>query len=476
MNIGIDIDNVISNFDEVLKKEFLIHDKELRNTGIINPEAYMTKGMFDWTDDEIWTFYLENIGRITPSLDVIEGASKYIKKLKQDGHTIYIISGRDNGEYTDSYNMTKNWLEKYDITYDKLFLVDAYNSHSKTEICLENNVDIMIDDSKRMCTDIKKHGIRAFIMDTPYNRDTNEFKRVCSWKEIYDIISNNKINVILDTDTYNECDEQFALSYLIKSQDKFNIEAITVAPYSHNTRNVSVPEGQELSYKEILKICKWLDFDTSNKVFKGSMDYIQNEYNENNDAVNKIIEIALKNDKTYILGIGAITNIALAIKKEPKIIDKIEVIWLCGNELGNKDNLEYNFRQDVEAVKIVLESQVKLTILPCKNIVSTLRIDINTLKENIGNKSELCDYLIKRFYNDGYHGIQESRVIWDISVIAYMINKNWFETKEISSPNIKEDTSYEMTQNKHNVTFVTKLNRDKIYEDLFNKLGARNEV
>ena len=85
------------------------------------------------------------------------------------GHTIYIISGRDNGEYTDPYNMTKNWLGKYDIVYDKLFLVDAYNSHSKTEICLENNIDIMIDDSKRMCTDIKKYGIRAFIMDTPYN-------------------------------------------------------------------------------------------------------------------------------------------------------------------------------------------------------------------------------------------------------------------------------------------------------------------
>ena len=46
----------------------------------------------------------------------------------------------------------------------------------------------MIDDSKRMCTDIKKHGIKAFIMDTPYNRDTNEFERVCSWKEIYIVI------------------------------------------------------------------------------------------------------------------------------------------------------------------------------------------------------------------------------------------------------------------------------------------------
>ena len=114
---------------------------------------------------------------------------------------------------------------------------------------------------------------------------------------------------------------------------------------------------------------------------------------------------------------------------------------------------------------------MKLTILPCKNIVSGLRIDINTLKKYLENKSELCNYLIERFYNDGYHGIQESRVIWDISVIAYMINKNWFETKRISCPNVREDTSYETTNNRHNITFVSKLDRNKIYEDLFLKLG-----
>ena len=285
------------------------------------------------------------------------------------------------------------------------------------------------------------------------------------------IIKKDKINIILDTDTYNECDDQFALSYLIKSKDLFNIEAITVAPYSHTKRDVKVRDGQELSYNEILKMCNWLNFDTDNKVFKGSMDYIQNGYDEKNDAVNKIIEIALKNNKTYILGIGAITNIALAIKKEPKIVNKIEIIWLGGNELGYEDNLEYNFRQDVEAVKIVFESKVKLTILPCKNIVSQLKIDINTLKKYLENKSELCNYLIERFYNDGYHGVQESRIIWDISVIAYMINKNWFETKQISCPKIRKDTSYEVTNNKHNITFVTKLVRNKIYEDLFNKLG-----
>ena len=259
MKIGIDIDNVISNFNEELLKAYIEHDKELRNTGIINKNApYIRNNMFDWSEQEENEFYKSNIERIAINLKPIEGASKYIKKLKKDGHIIYIISGRDNGEYPNPYKMTENWLKKYDIVYDELFLVDAYNSHSKTEICLENNVEIMIDDSKRMCKDITEHGIKAILMDTLYNRDTNEFERVHSWEEIY------------------------------------------------------------------------------------------------------------------------------------------------------KDNLEYNFRQDVEAQ--VFKSHVKLTILPCKDVVSKLRSDINTLKENIGNKSELCDYLIERFYNDGYHGIQESSV------------------------------------------------------------------
>ena len=474
MRIGIDIDNVISNFNDTLLNEYLLHDKKIRNSGVINKNAdYIRKGMFDWNEDEETNFYKNNIERIAKKLGVIEGAKEYIDKLHDDGHVICIITGRNNGEYKDPYNMTKKWLEDNNIYYDNLILTDAYDKHAKTKECLEHNIDIMIDDSVRICSDCIENGITTILMDTPYNKYSN-MQRVKSWKEFYKYISNYKedrINIILDTDTYNECDDQFALSYLIKSKKLFNIEAITVAPYSHTKRDIKVIDGQELSYNEILKICNWLNFETNNKVFKGSMDYIQNGYDKINDAVNKIIEIALKNNKTYILGIGAITNIALAIKKEPKIVNKIEIIWLGGNELGYKDNLEYNFRQDVEAVKIVFESKAKLTILPCKNIVSELRIDINTLKKYLENKSELCKYLIERFYNDGYHGIQESRVIWDIAVIAYMINKNWFETKQISCPNIRKDTSYEVTDNRHSITFVTKLDRDKIYKDLFEKLG-----
>ena len=295
MNIGIDIDNVISNFNEVLKEEFLKHDKELRNTGIVNPNLYVTQGMFDWSEDEIWGFYLENIGRIAKSLEVKPGAKEYIDKLKEDGHMIVIITGRDNGDYADPWNITENWLKQKEIKYDKLIITDAYknNKHAKTEKCFENNIDIMIDDSIHNCMDCIENNITTLLMDTPYNRVEKDMIRVNNWEEVYEFIKNykrKKINVILDTDTYNECDDQFALAYLLKNQDKFNIEAITVAPYFHSNKKEKIEDTTEKSYNEILKICNWLNFKTKNKVFKGSTNYVCNGYNENNEAVDKIIE------------------------------------------------------------------------------------------------------------------------------------------------------------------------------------------
>ena len=338
----------------------------------------------------------------------------------------------------------------------------------------------MIEDSTRISLDLISNGIKVYTMNTRYNQKEQTLDRVSRWKEIYEKISNlNKkennlrVNVILDTDIYNECDDQFALAYLLKSQDKFNIEAITVAPYHHDN-SISIEEGINKSYDEIIKICTWLNFDWTNKVFKGSTDYTENGYNEENDAVNKIIETANKNDKTYILAIGAITNVAIAIKKEPKVVDKVEVIWLGGHSFLSKDNREFNFKQDIPAVRTIFESKVKLTIIPCKNVASNLRTSIYELEHFLKGKSELCDYLCQRFYNDGIHGTQERRVIWDISVIAYMINKEWFETEEVSQPNIKDDTSYELTESNHKIAVVNYLNVDKIWRDLFEKLG-KNE-
>ncbi len=187
MRIGIDIDNVLSNFNEVLLNDYINHDKELRNNGIIKNNVYIRK-MFDWTKDEEQQYYHDNIERLANLLEPIKDSSKYIKKLRDSGHYICIISGRDNGEYSNPYNMTKKWLKKYDIQYDKLILTNAYNHQEKADICIENNIDIMIDDSINVCEKCIKNGINSWLFDTDYNKSESRFKRVNNWKEIYEYV------------------------------------------------------------------------------------------------------------------------------------------------------------------------------------------------------------------------------------------------------------------------------------------------
>ena len=475
MRIGIDIDNVISNFNEELLKEYLEHDKTLRNTGIINKNAhYIRRGMFDWTEEEENKFYKENIERIAKNLKVKDGAKEYIYKLKEDGHVIYIITGRDNGEYSEPYKMTKEWLDNNLIKYDKLILTNAYDKCEKAEKCLLNNIDIMIDDSLNICKHCIKSNIKTFLMDTPYNRNTN-IPRVYTWKEFYEKVSNmEKKKIILDTDMYNEIDDQFALTYLMKSLDTFDIEAITIAPFFKKSYSMTIAEGTDKSYEVTLNLLDMLNkSEYKDVVYKGAKNYF-NDSKESNDAVNKIIKIANKNEKTTILAIGAITNVALAIDKAPEIINKIKVVWLGGNTFLTKDNSEFNFEQDIKAVQTVFESKVELVVIPARNVAANLATTIYELQHYLNKDTDLNKYLIEIFKNYNKKNeddeIGSSKILWDLSAIAYEINVESFKTEMISCPIVLENGLYEQTTDRHKVIFVNDLDRDKIYQDFFKKL------
>lgn len=270
-----------------------------------------------------------------------------------------------------------------------------------------------------------------------------------------------KYNVILDTDIGNSWDDQFALAYLLKNENLFNIEAITIEPFKH-TEKESIIDNQEISFNEIVTISRLLNKDIENKIYRF----------RNNEAVEKIIEIATKNDKTYILAIGGLSNISLAINKNPNIINKIEIIWLGGNSLDYGNNKEFNFMQDIDATFNVINSNINMTIIPARNVAIDLMIKLEELEQRLDINKEISQYLCKRFANDSYYGIKNERVIWDISVIAYLINKNWFETKEIKGLNLSENLQYYTNSSTSTKLIVEKLDNNKIYDDLFEVLNT----
>lgn len=282
-----------------------------------------------------------------------------------------------------------------------------------------------------------------------------------------------KINVILDTDTANQIDDQFAIAYLLKSKEKFNIEAITIAPFYKQDKCENLTDGQQKSYKEVLKIIELLNYEDKNIVHMGATEYFKDEMNQENDAVNKIIEIAHKNDKTYIIAIGAITNIALAIEKEASIVDKIEVVWLASNSLLYNNNNDFNFRQDIKANQKVFESNVKLNVIPVKNVASELKTTIYEIEHYLKRKGAVGEYLIelvKEERNGENLQFGKRKTIWDIAAVAYLINENWFEIMEISRPKISDNGEYILSKKYAKAKFVKYLDADKIFADLFEKI------
>ena len=283
-----------------------------------------------------------------------------------------------------------------------------------------------------------------------------------------------KENIILDTDMENEIDDKFALTYLLKSIDNYNLEAITIAPFSGSEYSSAktIEEGTEESYNTTLKIMDMLNYDGRNKVYKGATKY-SFESEELNEASKKIIEVANKNDNTTILAIGSLTNIAIAIKNSSNIISKLKIIWLGGNSFLTEHNDEFNFRQDIKAVQTVFDSGIELVVIPCRNVASNLVTTIYELEHYLKGKGEISEYLLNEFKTKKKYDIGMGKTIWDISVIAYLINKDWFKEKEISCPKVLDNGDYEITNNNYKITFVSDIFRSKIYKDFFIKMCCK---
>ena len=484
MRIGLDIDNVITDFDKKMLDEFLKEDKRKRNKGIINPNGNWIKDFFDWSVDEINNFFNNNMEEFAKVLEPRKDTKYYMDKLLKDGHSLYLISHRVYPHYLHPYETTVKWLDDNNINYTKLILSKDTN---KTAECKENNIDIMFDDGRINCRQLQENNVNCYLMATNYNkRNTDGLKIVENWKELYEVINKmEKKKIILDTDMFNEIDDQFALTYLIKSLDVFDLQAITIAPFSKSgyANTTTIEEGTEKSYETTLKILDMLERpEYKDIVYRGATKYFKDS-EKSNEAVEKIIEIANKNEKTTILAIGAITNVALAIRKHPEIINKIKVVWLGGNSFLTKDNSEFNFRQDIKAAQVVFESKVELVVIPCRNVASNLSTTIYELKHYLSDHTEineyLCDIFIKckkSYMKESKDEIGSSKTLWDLSAIAYEINADWFKAEYISCPKILDNGLYEQTEDMHKVIFINDLYRNKIYQDFFIKMGAKYET
>lgn len=284
------------------------------------------------------------------------------------------------------------------------------------------------------------------------------------------------VRMVLDTDTYNEIDDQFALVYALLSPEKLKVEATYAAPFT-NDRSSGPGDGMEKSYEEILRLLERMHVEHEGFAFRGSTEYLTGRSApERSPAALDLIERAMaapEDDPLYIVAIGAITNVASAVRIAPEIIRRIVVVWLGGQPVRIPRTPEFNMMQDLEASRLMFESGLPLVQIPCIGVSSHLLTTKAELEQSITGCNPVADFLYERFCEYSSDHFAYAKEIWDISSIAYLLNEDWVPTELIPSPILNDDFSYaQPPAGRHEIRAAWQIRRNPIFKDLFQKLRA----
>lgn len=291
-----------------------------------------------------------------------------------------------------------------------------------------------------------------------------------------------KTEVVLDTDTFNEIDDQFALTHALLSPEQIDLLAVYAAPFL-NERSDSPGDGMEKSYAEIRRILKLCRRPDEAFAFRGSTEFIPGaDQPVVSPAAEDLIKKALQpRDKPlYVLTIGAPTNVSSAILMAPEIIRNIVVVWLGGSGLNWFDADGFNLDQDMIATRVLLDSGVPLVHLGMWPVTTHLATTVPEVEHNLRGRNAVADYLADIFKEavacEPHRRDQpgKSRILWDISATAYVINPRWVPTALEHSP-LLTDTKpkrWATDPSRHLIRDAKFCDRSAIFGDLFAKIAA----
>lgn len=156
-------------------------------------------------------------------------------------------------------------------------------------------------------------------------------------------------------------------------------------------------------------------------------------------AVDFIIEKTLANPQDLtIVAVGPLTNLAVAMRKEPKIIEALEEVIIMGGAIRHQGNVtplaEYNTYADPHAAHIVFHSGAPITLVPLDVTYQCLLTakDVERLQKY---PSPIVEFIAQatRFYmefHDSYQSM-EGCVINDPLALSLAFDPSLCDTQEL---------------------------------------------
>lgn len=286
---------------------------------------------------------------------------------------------------------------------------------------------------------------------------------------LYEVPDDKKLRVIIDTDAACEADDPFAIAHALMSR-KLVVKAILAEQFG-------APETTRLSYNEIVTILDAMNMEVP--VFMGEEGKLSDVAGkEISPAAQFLIEEAMREDSKplFVLCLGAITNIASAIRACPQIVKNMTVVWIGGQSLDHfaKGHREFNAGNDIEAANLVVSSGVEFWQIP-NNVYATMHIGLAEIQKKIYPCGKIGKHLFENMihYNmSEYAGwtAGESWSLGDSPAVGVALDPNCGRYTYREAPVFEEDTTYRFEAGRPMIRVYTSINSRFILEDFIAKL------
>ena len=305
--------------------------------------------------------------------------------------------------------------------------------------------------------------------------------------------------VIVHTDLKNEADDQYALIHHLLSPSEEVIGVIAghfewfprlaeecaakgeTGRFGDDVQRMLSRRGNtmEMSYKEGEKVLSVAEMDDI-PLFRGSRYELGATSNfPKSDGADFIIREAMKEDARplYVCFLGAITDLAIAYLKEPRIAHRLTAVWIGGGAYPEGEP-EFNLCQDILAANIVFESDIPFWQIPA-DVYRTMEVSFSELAWKVAPCGKIGKYLFEQLVETSrtIMGVDktllpETWVLGDSPTISVLMERGASYFNEVAAPYVQKDATYAQGKRRERVIRVYRsVNVPLVFSDLFAKLA-----
>ena len=193
MKIGVDLDGVVFDSEKEFRVLSELYDMlELKQNSKIDNREMLFEKRFAWSKERSDEFFEKIIDEVVEKSNVMPGAKLVLQMLKNEGNELVVITARgiENPEIIEVSNkaIKKNGLDLFDKY--------IYRAIDKAEVCKEENIDVMIDDSTDNCKKVSSIGVKTMYFKGAESFELPEskcLKTVYNWGEVYRELGKSEI-------------------------------------------------------------------------------------------------------------------------------------------------------------------------------------------------------------------------------------------------------------------------------------------